>query len=269
MSAEPTDRTTGEMLRTWRKVRRLSQMELAADARVSTRHLSFVETGRARASEDLILRLADALQLPLKHINLLLVSAGYAPRYTSLPLDDSRLQAVRNAIDYMLMQYNPYPAVVVNRSYEIVLRNEGYQTLLLWLADGNSRFLDYTNTYRLAFAPDGIQPYVANWQTLCPLLLKRLHEESIMYQSAALKQLYNDCAAHLSAGAVTDTRLDDTHSNPVIPFTLIKDDIELRFFTMLSTFGTAIDVTVRELRIETFFPADERTQEFFHKMFAK
>jgi transcriptional regulator with XRE-family HTH domain len=266
MSPDRTDQTTGEMLRRWRKVRRLSQMELAAEARVSTRHLSFVETGRSRASEDLLLRLADAMQLPLKHINMLLISAGYAPRYTRLALDDDRMQTVRRAIDYMLMQYNPYPAVVVNRTYDIMLQNEGFQQVLLWLADGKRTFADCANTYRLLFTPNGIQPYVTNWRLIYPMLLKRLHEESIIYQNKALKQLYEECTGYITAEPTESSLLDEPHSNPVITLALRKNEIELEFLTMMSTFGTAIDVTVRELRIETLFPANDTTRQFMHNL---
>lgn len=260
MITQQTDGQVGAMLRQWRKLRRMSQMDLALSANVSTRHLSFVETGRASPSQDLLLRLSDILKLPLKHTNLLFIAAGYAPRYTDLSLDDPRLNDVRLALDHMLEQHAPYPAVVVNRSYDMLKHNTGFDLLLDWLSEGHESLRQYTNLYRLIFAEDGLRHYCADWYALYPLLLKRLHEECIAYQSEALNLLYEACLACVPSSAQPIT-LD--HHLPVITFTLCKGSVTLEFFSAITTFGTAIDVTVQALSLESMFPANAETRRFF------
>lgn len=215
----------GDVLRHWRTARRFSQMDLALAANVSTRHLSFIETGRSQPRYDLVVRIADVLDLPLRHTNSMLLAAGYAPRYTTWSLDDDQSGMVRAALERMLAQHEPYPA----------------------------------------FAPAGLRPYVADFELVQDLLLKRLREESIRYQSEALFQLYEACAAdvaHLNRtrDAVADQQL------PVVALGLRKGDIEVRFFSTVTTFGTAVDVTTEELRIESLFPADAETETIMQRL---
>ena len=215
----------GDVLRHWRTVRRFSQMDLALAANVSPRHLSFIETGRSQPGYNLVVRIADVLDLPLRHTNSMLLAAGYAPRYTTWSLDDDQSGTVRAALERMLVQHEPYPA----------------------------------------FAPAGLRPYVADFELVQDLLLKRLREESIRYQSEALFQLYEACeadVAHLNrtGDAVADQQL------PVVALGLRKGDIELRFFSTVTTFGTAVDVTTEELRIESLFPADGETETIMQRL---
>ena len=242
-------------------MRRLSQMDLAAAANLSTRHLSFVETGRARPSDDLILRLAEALHLPLRQVNALLVTAGYAPRYTNWSLEDDETGMVQFALERLLAQHAPYPAVVTNRTYDIVMVNAGFEALITWLADGRNPLDHFTNLYRLVFAANGLRPYFVGWDVVRGVLLKRLYEESIAYQNNTLAQLYSDCVTADHPAAEEHVMLDQPL--PVLTFALEKHGRELHFFTTMTTFGTAIDVTIQELKIESLFPANQQTQAFF------
>ncbi len=251
----------GNLLRHWRGIRRFSQMELALAAGVSTRHLSFVETGRSRPGRELVLRLADALDLPLRHVNSLLVAAGYAPRYTAWSLDDDPTGIVRAALERTLTRHEPDPAFVTTRDYDVIMTNEGTRRLLSWLTDGDDLLARYANTYRLLFAADGLRPYLRNVEQLQPILLKRLHEEVIRYQSDGLLRLYEECAALVAPHAAVETDPGEA-SIPVVTLGLRKDDVELRFLSTVATFGTAVDVTTEELRIECLLPADEATRRF-------
>ncbi|GAB4511533.1 MAG: helix-turn-helix transcriptional regulator [Anaerolineae bacterium] len=252
----------GDILREWRKVRRLSQMDLALAANVSTRHLSFVETGRASPSDDLILRLSDALQLPLRHVNALLVAAGYAPRYTHWTLEDDKTGLIRAALEHLMARHAPYPALVVNRTYDLVMINEGIIRLLTWLSEDGHLLAGYTNLFEMMFAPDGLRHYLVQWDVLQHQMLRRLYEESIAYQSEALTRLYQDCLAQ-SDPPPASTPHEADPAFPVMTLAFQKGGRELHFFTAVTTFGTAMDVTIQELRIETFFPANAAAQQFF------
>jgi transcriptional regulator with XRE-family HTH domain len=255
----------GDVLRHWRKVRRFSQMELALAAEVSPRHLSFIETGRSQPGYDLILRLAEVLNLPLQHTNLMLVAAGYAPRYTAWSLDDDKTGMVRIALNHMLAQHEPYPAFVTTRHYDVIMFNNGAQKLISWLTDGDDLLSRFGNSYRMLFAADGLRPYLINFDILQRLLLKRLYQESINYQSEALFQLYEACRAELAGLGPTESPAVDQYL-PVITLGLRKGDIEISLFSTVTTFGTAIDVTTQDLRVECLFPTNAETQKILQKL---
>jgi transcriptional regulator with XRE-family HTH domain len=265
MIREPTIDTFGAMLKHWRKVRRFSQMELALTANVSTRHLSFIETGRAQPGYDLILRLADVLELPLRQTNALLMAAGYAPRYTVWSMDDDQTGMVRAALERMLAQHEPYPALVTMRNYDLIMTNTGTRRLIAWLTDGDDLLARFGNSYRLLFASDGLRPYLVNFDLLQGVLLKRLHEESINYQSTALFQVYEACVADVADLQPGEPPIHDQHL-PVMTLELRKGDVEVCFFSTVTTFGTAIDVTTQELRIESLFPANEETRRVMQEL---
>jgi transcriptional regulator with XRE-family HTH domain len=255
----------GNTLSYWRKVRRFSQMELALAANVSTRHLSFVETGRSQPGYQLVLRLADVLELPLRHANSMLVAAGYAPRYTAWSLEDDQTGMVRAALELMMAQHEPYPVLVTTRSYDVIMVNKGTRNLIGWLTDGEELLSRFSNSYRMLFARDGLRPYLENFEWLQAILLKRLQEESINFQSEALSRLYEACAADA-------VDLDEPNHNmgdqqlPVVTLGLRKENTALNFFSTVTTFGTAIDVTTQELRIECLFPADAMTEAFMRRL---
>ncbi|MBN8595409.1 MAG: helix-turn-helix transcriptional regulator [Anaerolineae bacterium] len=257
--------TFGDLLKHWRKARRFSQMELALTANVSTRHLSFVETGRSKPGYDLVLRLAEVLSLSLQHTNALLVAAGYAPRYSAWSLDDDKTGMVRAALERMLMQHEPYPALVTTRHYDLIMVNNGTRLLVGWLTGDENVMSRFSNSYQLLFASNGLRPYLANFDLLKRMMLRRLYEESITYQSEALFRLYESCLGETMVSEVAQSTAPDSQL-PIMTLGLRKGDLEARFFSTITSFGTAIDVTTQELRIECFFPADDLTQHLIQRV---
>jgi transcriptional regulator with XRE-family HTH domain len=261
----PVRTGVGELLREWRQRRRLSQLELATEAEVSARHLSFVETGRSRPSRELVLHLAGHLDVPLRERNTLLLSAGYAPVYPERSLDDEEMDPVRDALDRVLSGHEPYPAVIVDRRWDLVSANG--TALRLFTAGVAPQLLEPpVNVYRLGLHPEGLAPRVRNMGDYSHHLLTRLQREVVLSGDPTLEALLAEVRGYP----------DLTHPSPVeadparmlflpMEFTTVDGD-DLSFFSTLATFGTALDVTVAELSIEAFFPADERTRTFLHQL---
>jgi transcriptional regulator with XRE-family HTH domain len=241
----------GHLLRGWRQRRRLSQLDLSAEAGVSARHLSFLETGRARPSRDMVLRLAEELEVPLRARNELLVAAGFAPVYGQRPLEGPDLAAVRAGIERVLAAHEPFPAVVVDRRWQLVAANRGVPLL----TDGaDPRLLEPpVNVLRLALHPDGMARRTANLPQWRAHLLHRLAREVRLTGDPELAALHRELAA-LPGG--TDPRPVD---GVAVPLRIRSGDGQLSFLSTVTTFGTAVDVTAAEVSIEAFLPADERT----------
>src|SRR4051794_24653056 len=255
MTAISTSGGVGSLLRDWRARRRLSQMELALDADVSARHLSFVETGRSKPSRDLVLQLADHLEVPLRERNALLLAAGYAPAYAERPLGDEAMAPVRDALERLLKGHEPFPAVAVDRQWELVAANG---PALALLTDGVAPELlePPANTLRVSLHPDGLAPRIANLAEYSSHLLHLVAREAAATGDPALLALHEELRAY--PGVVDETPHDPTGAL-FLPLRLRAGDAELSFFSTLATFGTALDVTVAELRIESFYPANEAT----------
>jgi transcriptional regulator with XRE-family HTH domain len=248
----------GELLRTWRQRRNLSQLELALSAAVSTRHVSFMETGRSRPSREMVLRLAEELEVPLRERNALLLAAGYAPAYAERPLDAPEMTAVRQALDRFLRAHEPYPAVVVDRYHNLVSANDALDLLL----DGVAPELlkPPANGMRVALHPDGMAPRTLNFPEWSARLLHIVRREAQITGDPQLESLYDEMSAYPGV----EERPPHGELQPsdiVLPLRLrdVKGDGELAFFSTLSTFGPAIDITLSELSIEAFYPANART----------
>jgi transcriptional regulator with XRE-family HTH domain len=247
----------GPLLRDWRRRRRLSQLDLALDAGVSARHLSFVETGRSRPSAEMVLHLAEQLEVPLRDRNQLLLAAGYAPRYGQRALDDPELRPVRAALQLVLDGHEPYPAAVVDRHWNLVAANRSVAVL----TDGVAPELmaPPTNVLRLSLHPDGMAPRIANlgeWRTH---LIERLDRQIGTTGDEQLIALRDEIAAY-PAPAGDDHHEEGAAGQIVVPLRLRRPDrSEVTFFSTVATFGTAVDITVAELAIESFFPADADT----------
>ncbi|MGN6608464.1 MAG: MmyB family transcriptional regulator [Jatrophihabitans sp.] len=241
----------GALLRGWRTRRRRSQLELALAAGVSTRHLSFVETGRSQPSRALVLALAEALQVPLRARNDLLLAAGYAPVYSSGNLAAAPMAPVRAALDVLLAAYEPWPAVVVDRGWTMVAANPGVGRLTAGVAP--ALLEPPVNVLRLALHPQGLAPRIVNLAEWRGHLLDRLAHDAALADDPDLLALHAELAAlpggraPVSSGAI------------VVPLRLREGDRELTFISTMTHFGSAVDVTVAELSIETFLPADEAT----------
>jgi transcriptional regulator with XRE-family HTH domain len=254
----------GTLVREWRTTRRLSQLELALEADVSPRHLSCVETGKAQPSRDMIARLADALGMPLRERNALLVAAGFAPRYRETELTSPEMAPIRRAIEFILQHQEPYPAVVMNRHWDILLMNDSVRRILERLRPGGPR---HVNMLRQIFDPEDIRGVLRNWEELAIDILRHMHNQVAMAPSdTKARALLDEILAYPGVPAEWRTRELGSTPQPLLNTVFGKDDLELRFFSTITTFGTPHDVTLDELRIECSFPADDATAEFCRKM---
>jgi transcriptional regulator with XRE-family HTH domain len=249
----------GDLLRDWRQRRRRSQLDLASEAEVSARHLSFVETGRAKPSRDLVLHLAEHLEVPLRERNTLLLAAGYAPVYRERSLDDAEMDPVREALERILGGHEPYPAVIVDRRWDLVAANEA--ALGLFTAGVAAHLLEPPiNVYRLGLHPEGLAPRVPNLGEYSRHLLTRLERDAALSGDPVLAALLEEVRSYPGLSLPGDLDADPAELLFLpMEFTTVDGD-ELSFFSTLATFGTAMDVTVAELSIEAFFPADAATR---------
>jgi transcriptional regulator with XRE-family HTH domain len=252
----------GALLRQWRTQRALSQLDLAVEAGISARHLSFVETGRAQPSREMVLLLSRTLDVPLRDRNELLVAAGYAPLYRQTDLAAPALAQVRRALDLFLRQQEPYPALVLDRHWDVLAVNEGSARVQARFLDPERvKALGPPNAMRLMFHPDGFRPYIVNWEPTAASLIQWLHRDVARGAGddrtrALLDELlgYPDVPRQWR-------RLDlDVSTAPFLSIEFRRDDLSLRYFTALTSLGTPYDITLQELRIESFFPADEPTE---------
>jgi transcriptional regulator with XRE-family HTH domain len=256
------ERTVGDVLRDWRQRRHHSQLSLANDTGMSARHLSFLETGRSKPSREMLLRLADRLELPLRERNALLLAGGYAPIYAERPFDDANLRHVREAVDLILRGHEPYPALAVDRYWTMVAMNGTVPALLGAVAP--SLLEPPVNVLRLTFHPDGLAPIVDNPDTLFPALLARLDHEVSLTADPRLAELRDELVGYPVMKGRTPSRSD--RQEIVVPFALRTPTGVLRFISTTTVFGTATDVTVSELAIESFFPADAETSELIRSI---
>ena len=263
MQAQSTGRRRppfGEMLREWRTARGLSQMRLAHLADISPRHMSFVETGRARPGRDVLLRLASVLEIPLRATNELLESAGYARMYSDSAFEEPALDRVRATLQFILDRHSPYGAVVVDAGWRLLMANEPFVRLAAFLL-GDPRRADPStrpNLLELVFRPDGFRPSIVNWKEVGGVLGARLRRQ--LEFSPATDGL-DALLARLESYGIPPYPLPSPESEPplLIPLHLCKADVDLRLATAITTFGTPQDALVQGIRIETFFAADEAT----------
>src|SRR5215203_2474333 len=250
----------GDLLRDWRQRRRLSQLDLALEAGVSTRHLSFVETGRARPSPEMVLHLAEELVIPLRERNRLLLAAGYAPVYEERALDEPEMQPVHEAVQLVLDGHDPYPAITVDRGWALVAHNRGAALLMAGLPE--DLLAPPMNVLRASLHPDGLAPRIANLGQWKAHLLERLARQATVTGDPALRALHEELAAYPAPEDDTDR---GAASDVVVPLRLRIPGGELRFLSTVTTFGTPVDITVEELSIESFFPADRETAEWLRR----
>src|SRR5258708_16336033 len=245
----------GDHLREWRQRRHLSQLDLAGDAEISARPLSFVETGRAAPSRDMVLKLAERLNVPLRERNVLLVAAGFAPAFPQRSLDDPMLKSARQAIDLVLRAHEPNPALAYDRHWNLVTANRMVAPLLEGIPE---RLLGQPfNILRLAFHPEALAPRTVNLAEWCGHLLERLHRQCEATADPELIKLYQDLKAYPIPARAGPLPAD----NVAIPFKLRHHGEVLSFFSTTMVFGTPVDITLSELALETFFPADDLTAE--------
>lgn len=262
--AASTSLTVGELLRDWRQRRRLSQLDLAGDANVSTRHLSCVETGRALPSREMVLRLAERLDVPLRERNRLLTAAGYAPMFSEHRLDDPALAAARQAIELVLKGHEPFPALVVDRHWTLVSYNRLIPVLLAGVPQ--ELLQPPLNVLRLSLHPQGLAPRIVNLAQWRHHLLSRLRQQVDASGDAALAALAEELAGYpLPPDAGSGTL--PAHAPAVaMPLQFRSPEGVLTLISTITVFGTPVDITLAELALETFFPADEATAQALRRL---
>lgn len=256
----------GDLLREWRARRRLSQLDLALEAEISTRHLSFLETGRAQPSRAMVLHLAEQLEIPLRERNLLLTAAGFAPFFPERPLDDQSLAFARQTIDLILTGHEPNPALAVDRHWTMIAANKSVQPLLT--AVDASLLEPPVNVLRLSLHPKGLAPQIVNYAQWRTYLLERLRHEIEMTADEFLLKLMEELKNYPIPKSLTDSRQEDyfAHSPIAVPLRLLTEEGELSFISTTTVFGTPLQVTLAELAIESFFPADVQTAEIMNRI---
>jgi transcriptional regulator with XRE-family HTH domain len=255
-----TPKPVGELLREWRQRRRLSQLHFAVEAEISTKHLSFLETGRSQPSREMVLRLAKLLEVPLRERNTLLMAAGYAPMFKERPLDDPALQAARDAIELVLKGHEPFPALAIDRHWQLVAANASVMPLLQGVSA--SLLQPPINVLRLSLHPDGLASRIVNLGEWRAHLLARLRHQIAVSGDPELTELLRE----LEGYPAPEGAREEATAAVVVPFRLATDAGVLSFISTTTVFGTPIDVTLSELAMESFFPADRTTAEVLRQM---
>lgn len=251
--------------RRWRRNRKLSQLELALEAGVSQRHVSWLESGRSQPSREMVIRLSEAMEIPLRERNVLLQSAGYAALYTEKRLDEPGMEPVLEALRHVLLHHDPYPAVVVDRFWNVKMQNTA-AGLLFGLAGDPAAMLDRmgeTGEFNLALLslhPEGLRRYIVNFEQVARSFVRRLRSEALASGDALMHARFEHFIA--LAGPIPETEATKASLLPVLPLELDWSGQALSFFTIITSLGTPQDVTADELRVEAFFPANPATEQF-------
>jgi transcriptional regulator with XRE-family HTH domain len=253
----------GDLLREWRQRRRLSQLDLACEAEISTRHLSFLETGRSQPSREMILHLAEQLEVPLRERNVLLVAGGYAPVFPERSLEDPALQAARKAIDLVLTGHEPYPALAIDRHWTLVASNTATTPFLAGI--DSSLLQPPVNVLRVSLHPAGLAPRIANLPEWRSHLLERLNRQVEISADPVLMELMRELEEYPQSGAGKPAAHHE-YGGVAVPFQLVTEGGILSFISTTTIFGTPVDITLSELAIESFFPADTATAESMRRI---
>lgn len=250
----------GPLLSDYRKKSRLSQLQLSLLADVSSRHISFIETGRTKPSRSMLLRLADVLDLPHKDSNLLLHSGGFAAAYTELNIESEEMAPVRAALKLILENHNPYPALVMDGNWNMLMANQSQQQFLSQIAGDNP--MPTSNILEAVFSQDAFRPYITNWDDVAGHLLRRLRKQVLAYSNPQQDALYKRLLGMSPPENWQQPgKLNDDGPMLTVDFKMGEETLSL--FSTLSQFGTALDIGMEELLIESYFPANEFTKQFF------
>lgn len=246
----------GELIRTWRQRRNLSQLELSLDSAISARHLSFVETGRANPSREMVLHLCERLEIPLRERNGLLLAAGFAPLYSERSLDHDEMAPVRSALEHFLRAHEPYPAVVVDGHWNLISANDALGVLVDGVAPG--LLAPPANGLRITLHPDGMAPRILNFAQWSSHLIRRLRRRAAITADLELERLYEEVREYPDV-ELRDAGSDSEASEIVLPLRIRHSSGDLAFLSTISTFGSAHDITLAELSVEAFYPASAAT----------
>ena len=265
MNTATTNFTT--TLRQWRKQRKVSQLELALAAEVSQRHISWLETGRSQPSREMVVKLSEALDIPLRDRNHLLNTAGFANLYSQKSLDEPAMAPITDMLKTMLEHHEPYPAYVVDRYWNIKMKNQAANLMFevagsaedIWKqVDDNGEH----NIARLMLHPNGLRHYIQNWSEIISPFVKRLKEEVNESDDLQIISRFNELASYINESDLCSINANE-ELRPVLPIIYGKGQAQLSLYSIISTFGTAQDITANELRIESFYPSDKQTAKFF------
>jgi transcriptional regulator with XRE-family HTH domain len=269
MTATESQSAFGRLLREWRSRRRVSQLDLAVEAGVSSRHVSFIETGRAQPSREMVLMLARVLDVPLRDRNHLLNAAGYAALYRATDLESPALEQARRALDFMLRQQEPYPAIVVDRGWNLLKANNGAVKLVELFADADAAGEWGGNAMRLMLHPRGLRPHIVNWEAMAAALIQWLHRDVLSGLGGDdTRKLLEELLSYPGVPPRWRTLDLDASTAPFLAIEFRKGELELRYFSTLTSLGTPHDITLQELRVEAFFPADAATEETSRRLMA-
>jgi transcriptional regulator with XRE-family HTH domain len=255
--------------RQWRQFRKLSQLDLALAANISQRHVSWLETGRSSPSREMVIRLSDAMDVPLRERNVLLHCAGFAAAYSETHLDEPSMAPVLDALNHVLLHHEPLPAVVIDRFWNVKRKNRAADLMLGIGGDADAMLQRIgshgeINLALLTLHPQGLRPYIKNWHQVAPSFIRRLQSEALSCGDIKVQEQF---ARYIEmAGPVEASGPIDESLLPVLPLELDVDGLELSLFSVISTFGTPQDITTDELRIEAFYPTDAKTEQFFKRM---
>jgi transcriptional regulator with XRE-family HTH domain len=265
--SEPALRASlGDLLREWRKRRHQSQLALALEAGISQRHLSFVESGRAKPSREMVLLLAEQLDIPLRERNRLLNAAGFASMFPEHSLDDPALAAARRAIERVLQAHEPYPAIAIDRHWNLVSSNSAAAAFMIGVSP--ALLGPPMNVLRVSLHPDGMAPRIANLAQWRTHLLHRLEHECELTGDAAMRDLLDELRGYsypIGRSGSVPSSIAHADDRVFVPLQLITDAGVLSFISTTTVFGTPVDVTISEIALECFFPADEATADFLRQ----
>jgi transcriptional regulator with XRE-family HTH domain len=266
MSRSTTAERPGILLRQWRNRRGVSQLTLGGNAEVSTRHISFVETGRAAPSREMIVQLSEALEIPLRDRNHILEAAGYAPLYRQTPIDDPALQDINQVIDLVLENQHPAGAIAIDWSWNLIKANRSMIAMTAFFADPSLLAEAPINVMRLLFAEGGLHHHVVNWETVGPIIIERIRREAEHAARLDAVRLLEGLLASPSVRSEWVEDPEDVSLPLLIPMQLAKDGVELKLFSTITTLGTPQDITLQELRIEAFYPMDAASRATLHRL---
>src|SRR5262245_6577825 len=258
----------GRMLREWRTRAHMSQLMLATEAGISTRHLSFLETGRAHPSREMVDLLAAMLDVPFTDRNELLLGAGFAPAYGQRPLEAPELDSLNAALHFILRQQEPYPALVLDGEWNILRQNEASRRIFrLFRQPGVVRDNRPPNAIRSLFDPSALRPFVVNWEELASDLMTKVNRQAALHPDSGISALRDELLAYPDVPARWSAPLSlELPRPPMMTLRLKKDDLSVAFFSMISTLGTPCDITLQQLKIECFYPADATTEQIARRL---
>jgi transcriptional regulator with XRE-family HTH domain len=263
----PKKNELGDLLKQWRGLRGRSQLDISVDTGISQRQISFIENGRSVPSRSTLMGIAQALEIPLRERNELLLAAGYAPLYSDAAWNSDEMKSVSKALARMLAQHEPYPAIVMDRYWNVLLTNDAAPRFFNCFIDMSMR-PSPRNMLHLMFDPTGMRPFIANWEALAKALIQRVHREAVGHiVDQKTKDLVTDLLAY--PDVQSHWRAPETLSAlPMIPMSFVKDGAMMNYFSLVTTVGTPQTIAAQELRVECMYPADDETEAFHAKLLA-